>query len=158
VALINDGAGNFADPRSFGPPDADTRAVAVGDLNNDGHADVVACHLGLGTFVYFNDGHGNFGDPVRIADASDQFYSLLVVDMNRDSSPDIVAGNVGRPNVVFFNEKDGRRFQRLEFGEGTDDAATYGLAIGDVDKDGYPDIAVARTGARSGIFFSSPRR
>jgi hypothetical protein len=45
---------------------------------------------------------------------------------------------------------------RREFGEASPDVLTYGLAIGDVNKDGYLDIVVARTGAPSGIFYSSP--
>ena len=64
--------------------------------------------------------------------------------------------NTARPNAVFFNGGDGATFQRIEFGEARSEIFTYGLAIGDIDKDGYPDIAVARTGAASGIFFSSP--
>jgi hypothetical protein len=52
-------------------------------------------------------------------------------------------------------KKDGSALQRVEFGEAGRGIATYGLAIADVDKDGYPDIAVARTGAASGIFFST---
>ena len=33
-------------------------------------------------------------------------------------------------------------------------AATFGLAVADIDKGGCLDIAAARTGAPSGIFFS----
>jgi len=60
VALINDGNATFSNPRPFGPADADTPAVAAADLNGDGYPDIVACHLGLGRFVYLNDGHGSF--------------------------------------------------------------------------------------------------
>lgn len=77
--------------------------------------------------------------------------------MNRDGKPDIIAGNTGRPNAVFFNDGTGARFERVEFGEAGRDTATYGLAIADIDGDGYPDVAVARTGSPSGIFFSIRR-
>jgi uncharacterized protein (TIGR03435 family) len=83
-----------------------------------------------------------------------------IADMNRDGKPDIIGGNAGHPDAVFFNEKDGTTFQRVEVGDDDEDATTYGLAIADLDNDGYPDIVVARTDGPSGIFFStefSPR-
>jgi FG-GAP-like repeat len=78
--------------------------------------------------------------------------------MNRDGRPDIIAGSVEQANAVYFNLGASGGFRKVPFGEAKPDMATYGLAIGDVNKDGYPDIAVARTGAPSGIFISTPVR
>ena len=47
--------------------------------------------------------------------------------------------------AVFFNDGSGRRFTPVLFGDAKGTA--YGLAIGDVDKDGRLDIAVARSEA-----------
>ncbi len=156
VAYINDGAGNFGDARPFGPERGDTRAVAAGDLNGDGFVDIVACDLNSGTYIYWNDGHGHFSRATSLAPKLDQLYSLAIADMNRDGRLDIVAGNVEQANDVYFNLGAGGAFRKVPFGEAKADLASYGLAIGDVNKDGYPDIAIARTGGPSGIFISAP--
>jgi len=47
----------------------------------------------------------------------------------------------------------GRRFAAVPFGDGS--GTPYGTAIGDLNKDGWPDIAVARSGAANVVYFSS---
>jgi hypothetical protein len=54
---------------------------------------------------------------------------------------------------VYFNQGAGRSFAPVSFGDGK--GAAYAIAIGDLDKDGWPDIAVARSGAPNVVHFSS---
>ena len=96
-------------PCPFGPPDADTRAIAVGRLLGGASVDIVACHLGIGTFIYAcakspNRRDGGYSAVVKLADGTDNFFCLQVADLRLAGCLDIVAGNTGsRRSVVFFN-------------------------------------------------------
>jgi hypothetical protein len=72
--------------------------------------------------------------------------------MNRDGHADIVIGYIAAPASVFFNDGTGRRFIEVPFGDARGDA--YGFALGDLNDDRYPDIAVARSGAPNVMYFS----
>ena len=65
---------------------------------------------------------------------------VAVTDLDQDGDPDIVVGNVGARNAVYFNDGSGRRYSVVRFGGATD--VTYGVAVGDVNGDGYADIIV----------------
>jgi hypothetical protein len=65
---------------------------------------------------------------------------------------DIVVGNAGMANAVFFNGGDGRTFTELRFGD--NEHVTYGVAVGDTNGDGFPEIATANSDGPNIIYLN----
>jgi hypothetical protein len=55
--------------------------------------------------------------------------------------------------VVYFNDGTGRKFHAVRFGDAKGTA--YGFAVGDLNRDGLVDIAVARSDAPNAVYFAS---
>ncbi len=53
---------------------------------------------------------------------------------------------------MFFNDGTGRQFTPVAFGD--KNGSAYGFALGDINKDGFPDIALARSGAPNVLYLS----
>jgi hypothetical protein len=138
--------------RAWGPAKASIRAVAVADLNGDGHLDIAACPEKLGCFVYFNDGKGNFGPGVQFQKPDALPYSMTSADLNGDGHPDLIVGYVDAPGIIYYNDGSGKKFDAHPFGDGK--GAIYGMATGDLDGDGRLDLVAARSDAPSFILFS----
>ncbi len=81
---------------------------------------------------------------------------MRVTDLDKDGDSDIVTGNVGMQNAVYFNDGSGRNFVELRFGGLQDNS--YGVAVGDVNADGFPDIGVANSDGLNGIHINRPGR
>ena len=57
---------------------------------------------------------------------------------------------------MLVNSGDGMSFSVMRFG--ASEGAVYGLAIGDVNGDGLPDIVTARSGAPNMLYLNSGSR
>jgi hypothetical protein len=126
----------------------------VADLDGDGHLDIIACHEKEGLFAYLIPGQGSVGPGLGIAGKEAVPYSLIAADLNKAGRPEIIVGFIGAPGAIFWNNGTGRSYSRTTFGDTK--GGTYGLAVGDLNGDGFPDIAAARSDAPSLAFFSRP--
>lgn len=159
LVFWNDGTGKFsAPPAAVGPAKSQIRAAAAGDINSDGLVDLVIGDEKDGMFVYIGTGKRSFDAPVALGGTTGAPFSVGIADLNRDSKPDIVVGRQEAVGSVFFNVGGPRvpKFSDTPWGDGR--GSVYGVAIGDLDGDGWADIAAARSEAPNAIWFSGASR
>ena len=153
IILLNDGAGNFTDTL-FGPED-ESASVAVGDMNKDGHLDIIIGNKHESNRVYLNDGLGNFdweGGVHLFGTGSDETTSLAVGDMNGDGALDIVTVDFFEQNVLYLNDGTGDFSTARNFG--TSGERTISIAVGDMNGDGALDIVLGNKHEQNVVYFN----
>ena len=128
---------------------AETSAnVAIGDLDGDGHLDVVLAkgrHWPLVDRVLFGDGTGAFPRARDLGKASDRTYSGRLADLDGDGDLDVVLSNDHPdPKLVYRNDGKGRFEVASEWGDPR--WPTRNASVADLDGDGRRDIVAANRG------------
>jgi hypothetical protein len=135
--LINETPGTLSSP-VFHEVDTNTRAVALGDLDDDGETDV-AVLTPSALAVAVNTGSGDFGQAESYPTAGSTPFSVVAADLNGDGWLDL-ASSTDAGMAISYNLGDG------EFGvEYGVPYAARALAADDFTGDGRVDLAVART-------------
>ncbi len=123
------------------------RGVAVGDFNNDGHADVmVAQWTGTNVQLYLGDGkltgsnaldHFTLSEERTVGSKPNQ---IEAADFNEDGNLDAVVTtwNLASVAVLFGNGSGGFSSELVLAGRGI---RAQGPAVADINKDGHADIA-----------------
>jgi len=145
--LLGKGDGSFETPSSYAVP---AWHFLVGDLNNDGKPDIVTAPTTTSLAVLLNNGNGTFQNAQTYAIAQPNVRVFAIGDFNGDGINDLfalgrnIAGDSTRFMSVLFGKGDGTFQSPLNtngnWGQGS---GPYSIAVGDFDRDGKTDVAVA---------------
>ncbi|GAA4045437.1 FG-GAP repeat domain-containing protein [Parerythrobacter jejuensis] len=150
VVMVNDGTGAFR-VHPLPESEGDHRKAALEDLNGDGRPDIVLASTDGPHLLYLQESAGLNADPTVFGQAGEAVQALAAGDLDQDGDIDLVAGADG-PNILYRNDGAGK-FSRQIIPSASD---TYGVAIGDMNSDGLPDIVFANSGSANEVVLSRP--
>jgi hypothetical protein len=142
--LLGDGTGNFTGTTTTSEtPGTSPVSVAVGDFNLDGKPDLARANEGLDNVtILLGDGMGGF-TTIGASVVGDTPISVAVGDFNLDGKPDLAVANIGADNVtILLGDGLGNFPPATNPSESAGDGPAF-VAVGDISRDGKPDLAVA---------------
>jgi hypothetical protein len=167
VVLANPGDGNFRPWLSFAAGSSPA-AVAVGDFNWDGRNDIAvanvtnaSCSGEQGTIdVVLSRGDGTFAPPTHYGGGG--YSAIAAADIDGDGALDLVAldqidstrsTQMSSLNVL-LNAGRGGFVGPTRYATG---GTAPAMAVGDLDGDGRPDIAIASSRGIVSVLLNGPR-
>lgn len=135
------------------------RAVAIGDIDGDGKADIAVANERSNTISLFRNtsatgaiDSSSFAKAVNLA-AGTSPNSIVVGDIDRDGKTDIVVANYGSSTLsVLQNTGTAGSITAASFAPKVDfatDTNPFALALGDADGDGKIDLVTANSTANT---------
>ncbi|MCL4222120.1 MAG: VCBS repeat-containing protein [Phycisphaerales bacterium] len=164
MIFYNTGSGIETTPSWISVEQVHTGDVQIGDINSDGHLDVVTIHGNVTTQsarVYY----GSAGGPATSAGwvaAGPAVWGTAggLADIDNDGDLDLITSNQGvspdpyKPNFLFRNNAG--VFTSAPAWQSGDLAVQNGVATGDFNNDGWIDVAIGKwVNFASGIYYNN---
>lgn len=142
---LGDGTGRNWQLHTGGLPTSGwTTRVRLTDLNGDGKLDLVAC-ASEGPRAWLGDGQAGWkpmSEGLPKPAIKGIYNGLAAADVNEDGRPDIIAANWVDGPEVYLQQADGSWRKTPDVFPDMRGGA-YGVAVGDLDRDGHLDLAVS---------------
>lgn len=144
---VNDGGSPSAWPKGTLGSSATyaTWGVVLGDVTGDGRPDAILANYNQQNYATVNNGSSPSNWPRYYLGSAlnDASYSVALGDFTGDGRLDAVIGNrLGQNYVLVNNGANPSNWPRYNLGSALNDN-TYGVAVGDLNGDGRPDVVVA---------------
>ncbi len=162
----NNGDGSFSRVTSGSLVTESGWAAAWGDYDNDGWPDVFVARIDGANLLYHNEGDGTFAPVANTVTSARATSSRSGTwgDYDNDGYLDLFVSNAtstdnrGENNFLFHNDRQGG-FTRIETGSLVNDGGNgSGCAWGDLDNDGFLDLAAANWDVASRTFLYPEQR
>ena len=141
---VNDGEPRFTlDTKLFADGEPSwTRDIAWGDANGDGRLDLAVGNYAAPNQLYINEIDGWVLKNDAFGTDHAFTTSMSWGDIDNDNDLDLVVGNQGEPNQIYYYDQETGIFVVDSNAFANDFTWTEDIALGDVNGDGYLDLAV----------------
>ena len=158
--LLGNGDSTFQAPLTF-TTDASAgwvSSVAVGDLNKDGNADIVAVDYATSSSrlaVLLGNGDGTFVPAVTYDPGVGYAWNAIIADVDGDGTPDVAVDDWYGAVSVFLNEGNGALSPAVIFDV---PGAAVSIQAADVNLDGRPDLVLPDSSASVNVLLNNTGR
>jgi hypothetical protein len=164
--LLGNGDGTFKSAVTYDSGGYVIYSLAAADVNGDGKLDLLPANAWAATVgVLLGNGDGTFLTVVDYASGglpAAQYDSVAVADVNGDGKPDLLVTtessdkNGSPPGTVsvLLGNGDGTFQKLVSYPSGG--VQTIGIAVGDVNGDGAPDVILASSCSADGFNCGGP--
>src|SRR5262245_24437316 len=141
--LLNNGDGTFGPEHGYGGQPGGSHRAAIGDVDGDHVPDVVVSDWNdNGVYVYHGNGDGSLADPKVYNMPFWYSWNVHIADLDGDGVGDITAD---QPNTLTVIYSSGAVVTYASGG------GSLSHAVGDVNRDGWPDVIVGQAFGRAPV-------